>query len=181
MVRVENLNITFFHIPKNAGTSIADWLTTYVGGDEYANDLRHASPHSLEPLFGDFGWSFCCVRNTWDRYVSWYNFFAGQKKIDVSFNEFMDICMSGNHSAKYFKPMNNQLRTTMSVDYVMRYENLEEDFKVVQKKTKCDQSLFKRNRSKHTAYTDYFTKKHIDWVAEYHAEEIDQLKYTYGG
>ena len=39
MVRVEDLNITFFHLPKNAGTSIANWLSDNVNGEEYMNDF----------------------------------------------------------------------------------------------------------------------------------------------
>ena len=74
MVRVEDLNITFFHIPKNAGSSIASWLVRNVNGYEYFDEFRHSNPKSLLPIFEDFGWSFCCVRNPWERNVSWYNF-----------------------------------------------------------------------------------------------------------
>jgi hypothetical protein len=182
MVRVEDLNITFFHLPKNAGSSIATWLTNYAGGEEYMDEFRHESPKQLEPLFDDFGWSFCCVRNTWDRYVSWYNFFRGQNKIVTCFDDWMSAVISGNTSAKYIKPMDYQLRCVNHVDYVIRYENLEEDFKVIQQKTNCSEPLFKSNSSKRTAYTDYYRNKdHIDWVAERHADEIAQLNYTYGG
>jgi hypothetical protein len=182
MVRVEELDITFFHLPKNAGSSIAIWLTRNVGGEEYMDDFRHASPKSLEPLFDDFGWSFCCVRNTWDRYVSWYNFFRGQGKIHTCFDDWMGAVMSGNYSAKYIKPMNEQVSTADNVDYVIRYENLEEDFKVVQQKTNCNKPLFKSNSSNRTAYTDYYSSQsQIDWVAERHADEIARFNYTYGG
>lgn len=182
MVRVEDLNITFFHLPKNAGSSIATWLTNYAGGEEYVDDFRHASPESLRPMFDDFGWSFCCVRNTWDRYVSWYNFFKGQNKIHTCFDDWMNAVMSGNHSAKYIKSMDDQLRVVDHVDYVIRYENLEEDFKVIQQKTGCNQPLFKSNSSNRTAYTDYYTNQdQIDWVAHTHAVEIVELNYTYGG
>lgn len=181
MVRVEDLNITFFHLPKNAGSSIARWLVNHVGGDEYMHDFRHATPRQLKPMFDDFGWSFCCVRNTWDRYVSWYNFFKGQDKMHISFNDYMDACMTKDLSAKYIKRMNDQLTFANKVDYVIRYENLLDDFKIVQQKTNCDQPLTKSNSSKRTAYTDYYTnQKHIDWVADFHAEEIAQLNYTYG-
>ena len=134
MVRVEDLNITFFHLPKNAGSSIATWLTMNACGEEYFDEFRHATPQGLEPLFDDFGWSFCCVRNPWDRYVSWYNFFRGQDKVHTCFNDWMTAVISGNYSAKYIKPMDNQLRIANHVDYVIKYENLEEDFKLIQQK-----------------------------------------------
>ena len=62
MVRVEDLNITFFHLPKNAGSSIATWLTDNVNGEEYHDEFRHASPQSLKPMFDDFGWSSRILR-----------------------------------------------------------------------------------------------------------------------
>tara|TARA_R100000951_G_scaffold109570_3_gene106845 strand:- start:4427 stop:4975 length:549 start_codon:yes stop_codon:yes gene_type:complete len=181
MVRVEDLNITFFHLPKNAGSSIATWLTMNACGEEYFDEFRHATPQGLEPLFDDFGWSFCCVRNPWDRYVSWYNFFRGQDKVHTCFNDWMTAVISGNHSAKYIKPMDNQLRMANHVDYVIKYENLEEDFKLIQQKTGCPKPLFKSNSSKRTAYIDYYANKdQIDWVADHHAEEIAQFNYIYG-
>jgi hypothetical protein len=181
MVRVEDLNITFFHVAKNAGTSIATWLTSHVGGDEYMDDLRHARPEALKPLFEDFGWTFCCVRNTWDRYVSWYNFFKGQSKIDMSFEDYLNAVIANNHSAKYIAPMGSQLPFVDSVDYVIRYENLVDDFNIVQQKTGCYKPLPKTNSSNRTSYTDYYkSKHHIAWVAEKHSEEIARLNYVYG-
>ena len=44
MVRCEDLNVTFFHATKNAGSSIEDWLKNNADGDVYDGDLRHAAP-----------------------------------------------------------------------------------------------------------------------------------------
>lgn len=182
MVRVEDLDITFFHNPKNAGTSIAKWLTNNVYGEEYLDDLRHESPLSLKPLFGDFGWSFCCVRNPWDRMVSWYNFFKEQDKIEGSFENFIDRSFRSDRSAKYYKPMNRQMQFVRNVDYVIRYENLREDFKMVQERCTCFTPLPHYNRSKHDKYVDYYTNRdYINIVGEYYAEEIDVLEYKFGG
>ena len=182
MVRVEDLNITFFHMPKNAGSSVEKWLETNLNADVYLEDLRHASPTLLKPMFGDFGWSFCCVRNPWDRMVSWYNFFKGQGKISLSFNDFMEQSFNGEGSAKYLKPINTQMIFVRNVDYVVRYENLLEDFKVVQEKTNCFEPLGHHNSSKRTKYVNYYNNpKNIEIVAEYYAEEIEHFGYKYGG
>ena len=181
MVRVEDLNITFFHLPKNAGSSIATWLTDNVNGEEYMDDFRHASPQSLKPMFDDFGWTFCCVRNPWDRTVSWYNFFRGQGKMPISFEEYMDRIIQGETSAKYVRPITGQIRIANNVDYVMRYENLLEDFKVIQDKVNCHVPLIHTNKSKRTRYIDYYTKdKHIDWIRERYKKDIDEYGFTFG-
>jgi hypothetical protein len=183
MVRVEDLNITFFHMPKNAGSSIEKWLQANLIADVYLEDLRHASPRSLKPMFGNFGWSFCCVRNPWDRMVSWYNFFKGQGKITISFEEWIEACFdTSKHTAKYIKPINKQMNFVESVDYVVRYENLIEDFKVIQEKTNCFAPLGHHNSSNRTKYTNYYTKDiYIKQVADYFVAEIQHFNYTYGG
>lgn len=182
MVRLEDLDITFFHLPKNAGSSIEQWLTTNVGGEAYLEDLRHTSPQSVEPLFGDFGWSFCCVRNPWDRMVSWYNFFKGQGKITISFEQFMKDSFTGNTTAKYIKPIDRQMRTSSYVDYVIKYENLVEDFEEIQKRTNCFVPLGRHNSSKRDKYISYYTdKKLVDFVGEYYYDEIRTFGYSFGG
>ena len=182
MVRVEDLNITFFHLPKNAGSSIARWLVLCVNGEEYFDDLRHASPLSLKPMFDDFGWSFCCVRNPWDRTVSWYNFLKGQGKMPISFEEYMDLIMRGETSAKYIAAVKGQIAFVDNVDYVLRWENLLEDFKVVQDKVNCHVPLIHINKSRRTKYTNYYTKdEYINWIGETCADEIARFNYSYGG
>ena len=168
-------------MPKNAGSSIATWLTDNVNGEEYHDDFRHASPQSLKPMFDDFGRTFCCVRNPWDRTVSWYNFFRGQGKMPISFEEYMDRIIRGETSAKYVMPINGQMKVANNVDYVMRYENLLEDFKVIQDKVNCHVPLIHTNKSKRTRYIDYYTKdKHIDWIRERYKKDIDEYGFTFG-
>jgi hypothetical protein len=182
MVRVEDLNITFFHLPKNAGTSIANWLTDNLGGEEYMDDLRHVYPDHVKPMFGDFGWSFCCVRNSWDRTVSWYNFFLKQGKINISFVEYMDRIINNDITEKYIIAPAQQKKYGDSVDFVIRYETLLEDFKVVQKKTNCYVSLGHDNQVSRSKYQDYFTKQdHIDWIKERYKKDIDEYGFTFGG
>ena len=182
MVRVEDLNITFFHLPKNAGSSIATWLTKYAGGEEYFDEFRHASPKRLKPIFDDFGWSFCCVRNPWDRAVSWYNFFKGQGKLEMSFEDYMDQCIAGNWSAKYIKMPGGQMEFVREVDYVIKYENLTEEFKVIQDKTQSKVPLIHTNKSKRTKYVDYYSKDdYINFIGERCADEIKHFNYSFGG
>lgn len=181
MVRVEDLNITFFHMAKNAGSSIEKWLETNLDADVYRNDLRHSAPISLEPMFGDFGWSFCCVRNPWDRMVSWYTFFKGQGEITLSFFDYMNACFEPSlNTAKYIKPINKQMLFVNSVDYVIKYENLVEDFKVVQEKTNCFAPIGHHNKSQRTKYRDYYDNDtHINMVGDYFRDEIVHFNYEF--
>jgi hypothetical protein len=79
-------------------------------------------------------------------------------------------------------PINGQMEAANNVDYVMRYENLLEDFKVVQDKVNCHVPLIHTNKSKRTRYINYYTKdKYINWIGESYADEIAKFNYTFGG
>ena len=187
MVRVEDLNITFFHAAKNAGSAIEKWLKNNSNCEVYNNDIRHGNPIRLKPLFDDYGWSFCVIRNPWDRVVSWYRFFVKQKKVTCSFGSYIEEAYRRGYdrsTRKYMIPISSQLPFSRNVSYVMRYENITEDFKEVQKRFNCFKPLTKFNVSniQNKNYVDYFNNtKHIKLVQKWHEEEIEEYNYTFGG
>ena len=187
MVRVEDLNITFFHLPKNAGSSIAIWLTDNVGGEEYHNELRHATPENLKPLFDDFGWSFCCVRNPWDRVVSAYHYYVrrhqtsdGKYGIDplkTSWEEFANREWEHGKWGCVHKPQTTYFD---KVDCILRFENLDKDFLQIQDMYNCWRPLFTANQSKHKDYRKYYTNpRWIDDVAEHFKADIKEFGYSF--
>ena len=194
MVIVEYLErpLTFFHLPKNAGTSISNWLVKHAGGEYYEEEMKHEVPSKLTGMFDDFGYSFCCVRNPYDRYVSWYKFFNRQDKMQMQFNTFLDavIAVVEDHRAKpqknkllvkYIRPMTDQLQTTKDVDVVIRYENLVEDFKAIQEMVSCHEPLEIHNSTKKVDYKDYWTEdKHLEWFGNHHKIELETLGYKFG-
>ena len=81
-------------------------------------------------------------------------------------------------------PISSQLPFSRNVSYVMRYENITEDFKEVQKRFNCFKPLTKFNVSniQNKNYVDYFNNtKHIKLVQKWHEEEIEEYNYTFGG
>lgn len=186
MVRLENLDITFFHASKCAGSSVETWLKTYAGGDVYDNDMRHLTPSQLSHLFPEgFGWSFCVVRNPWDRMVSWYKYFRNIRNLDLSFDQYLDKCFfdkSVQNTNMFGKPV-RLINYIPHVNFVARFENLETDFKVVQQRVQCFEPLFHVNKSgPANKYVDYYNNQHyIDIVGDYYRDDIQQLGYSFGG
>ena len=65
----------FIHIPKNAGTSIEASLT---GAEQWKDEEKHMTAWECKTKYGEQVWheyfSFCVVRNPWDRLLSQYKF-----------------------------------------------------------------------------------------------------------
>ena len=64
--------LIFTHIPKNAGTSIRQWLETHVA-DAEPQAAKHQTPHHLHTALDGYD-HFAVVRNPYDRLLSQYNF-----------------------------------------------------------------------------------------------------------
>lgn len=185
MVRVDHLDMTFFHIAKCAGSTVEKWLQQNVNGEVYDNDLRHSSPAQLSRIFPEgFGWSFCVVRNPWDRMVSWYSFFNGTKKLGLTFEQYVDIIFFDErvrNTNMYNRP-GQQVHTAKDVSYIVKFENLVKDFEVVQQRANCFEPLQHHNKSReNNKYAQYYTRQdHIDLIGSHYRDDIKQFGYTFG-
>ena len=68
--------LVFTHIPKNAGTSIREWLSQHVeDAHEIPGIYKHHTPHHVpDTVYGMDYTLFAVVRNPYDRLLSQYNF-----------------------------------------------------------------------------------------------------------
>jgi len=189
------------HIPKTAGTSIFKALYANLYSEYPKQDVpKHATALEIKRLIGDKCWkeyfSFAFVRNPWDLMVSCYfwwlhnaseleNLRPDVEKIRrmAGFTEFM-------HS-KYGKQMLNEYKGNMwdwiadengrmIVDFVARFENLEEDFKKICKKIGLlDMHIPFENVSRHRHYSTYYTEETKQFVAARFKKSIDMFDYKY--
>lgn len=145
----------FVHIPKNAGTSIVSVFLKLLGltrkkqsllclgvnknPDVDTPDLTHPKANEYvrhqyirQELFDKY-FKFSFVRNPWDRMVSFYKFFNISRRCNFKtfvMDRFWDDLMF-NHYFWVVVPQCNFIcdeKGKLLVDYVGRYENLQEDF-----------------------------------------------------
>lgn len=149
-----HFNCLFVHIPKAAGQSVEQvfikalgltWETraplllrtndnillgpkslAHLTAQEYT-DMKYMTPEQFSRYF-----KFSFVRNPYERLVSTYIYFDYIKKFD--FKHFLDTIVSNNldeRSTRHFLPQHNYIydkNGSILVDYVGRFENLQNDF-----------------------------------------------------
>jgi len=176
-IRTTKPNATFIHIPKNAGTSISHWMINKVEG-KWAYENHYGGKHwTLEQIKevtdSDLGFTFCCVRNPWERLVSGFFYYKKQKKFnDRTFDEF--IRQSNWHTLT--KPQTAYFDDSTKI---LRFENLEEDFSAIQKFFNHESGLPKANKSQHDSYQKYYTDELAEIVAQRHKPDIEMFGYKF--
>lgn len=186
----------FIHIPKNAGTSIITLLNDGQKIEQEHNpywdyfrsdSIRFNSYHV-----------FCVIRNPWDRLLSAYNYLSngGNKNSDENLSNFInsecldfhDFVMNWLDYDKInnVKVLNPQFmyiydyhNKKIMVENILRYESLDADFSLFQKKLDISEQLPWINKSKKMNYIDSYTKEMIERVGELYQFDINLLGYSF--
>jgi len=190
----------FIHTPKTAGTSIMKALNNcnIIGEGHHTlqeiirlNNLRSCD---LKNFF-----KFSVVRNPWSLAVSNYHYSKAHKSYwhsrdgstkygqhpdydfakNSNFDSYIDALIQGKLKHKY--SMIQQVHwIDERLDFVLRYENLEEDFKkVCQHLSLTDINLPRINSSKHDHYSLYYSDFSKNAVKSYFLKDIEKFGYKF--
>lgn len=182
-----NKKIIFIHCPKCGGESIEKAIfgkadVSYKGDPYEGSPEKHWGyedyiKHHGRQLFDDY-FVFSFVRNPWDRAVSriMYRNKRFKRPMEISLQLLKEECCIN-------KPLceDLMLKRKCVVDFIGRFENLQEDFNIV-----CDkigiprQKLPHENKSNHKHYTEYYDDETRQLVAEKYAEDIEYFGYKFG-
>jgi hypothetical protein len=191
-----NNKCIFVHIPKTAGQSIEQVFLNMPFNTVrslllYKTDIPVRGPQILSHLtahqylqnsfipraYFNHYFKFSFVRNPWGRLVSWYFF----KRPKVPFRAWIkNLPKSGGQERLQYDYLHKGGK--LLVDFIGRFENLQEDFNYV-----CDkigippQQLPHRNKTKHKHYTEYYDDEARAIVAELYAKDIEYFGYEFGG
>ena len=153
-----------------------DMEDEHIKGDKhttlssYYNGWRKAGYANIEDYF-----KFGCIRNPWDRAISYY--FWKERK-SFSKKSFISRCLRLCPMVDSFKIKNNGLN---KVDFFIRLERLQEDFDVACGKIGIDRHQLPRiNQSKHKHYTEYYDDETRRIVAERYVKDIEYFGYKFG-
>jgi Sulfotransferase family len=191
----------FVHIPKTAGNSIQSALRDYSEDELVAlrreqdgverfglrnpkyKVKKHSTLAEYRTALGDaeFGrlYKFTCVRNPWDRMVSYY--FTPTQKAEVwDRKKFRKIISSALSVADYLRLDKVEEDPFGNIDYIMRFENLADDFRIVCAALNISPTILPQyNRSNRDHYSKYYDDELRELVRVRFAAEIERFGYVF--
>jgi len=192
----------FVHIPKTAGNSIQSVLRDYSEDELVAlrgeqdgiqrfglrnpkyKIKKHSTLAEYRAALGDTEFDklyrFTCVRNPWDRMVSYY-FTPTQNTIAWDRKKFRKAIVKVLSAADYLRLDKGEKDPFANINYIMRFENLADDFRAVCATLDISPAPLPRyNRSKREHYSKYYDDELRELVGALFATEIERFGYKFG-
>jgi hypothetical protein len=144
--------------------------------------------NTVEKQFSNY-YKFGFVRNPWDRVVSLYLRKEGIKMSDkLTFEEFTNWIQNSSDTSIHSSVHKNQLDWFLDengkviVDFIGKFENLEDDYKIIMKKLGVDKELPHANNGNNNKlhYAEYYTPKTIDIITKKFKVDIEYFGYEFG-
>ena len=201
-----NDKLTFIHLPKNAGTSISQWIEQNTNYQYDGQRHQHISALPLE-------WQdnmFCVVRNPYQRAVCWYyfvqqmlvkkmakkeniNFIQPQLEIlSEGFERFVTVYFNYVFSKSRFRTASH-IMTLKSIsqtnfvgnDYqgiVLRFEKLQTDWNIIQDIVGCHLPLPVKNVTNYGINKNWkklYTSESRRAVQRIFQDDIEKFGYAF--
>jgi hypothetical protein len=172
---------------------MGEW--THYGGiwNRVVQHLYRILPRSLREENGrnDFEafFKFGFVRNPWDRTVSLYRRNEGIRMAQkMSFEEFVHWIKYSSDTCIHPTPHVNQLdwfldhEGVVSVDFIGKFENLSDDWKMISTRLGIDEPLqfLNVNPAGRKHYTSYYSEETQAIIAEKFSVDIEYFNYSFG-
>jgi hypothetical protein len=146
-----------------------------------ARELRDVLPARIF----DRSFKFAFVRNPWDWQVSLYHFML--KKSAHSYHQFVSslggfadyLRWRVRAEKRLQKDFLTDERGNFLVDFVGRFERLEQDFRHICQTLNLDVKLPRLNQSPHRDYRSYYDSLTRELVATHFREDIEAFGYTF--
>lgn len=179
-------SITFIHNPKTAGTSISQWLDDNF---KTVAGRKHGNYEEVQTYFPNTVYTFGVVRNPWSRLVSWYKF-RGQGA--GTFEEwFWDRYSAAQHNAlgfnsnliwarNWYTLITPQCNWFDDETVVLKFEELETDFGIIQEKLQCKLDLPNTNNTPVDDYTQYYNRDLAETVRDIYLDDVIKFGYEFG-
>lgn len=179
----------YIHINKTGGTSIGRAIGLPVKNHLTATEVINQI--GLEQW--ELAYKFTTVRNPWDKVVSHYEYRRRKDKTEIAtrnvpFRDWVEKTYGDDKDPFYynnpraFQPQVEWLKDAdgvISMDYVIRFESIEEGFNHVRSLLGLDAELPHLNATRHSDYHAYYDRDTRNIVARWFHEDIELFDYEF--
>lgn len=190
VINVNGKEVIFIHILKTAGTSVIN----AIGQDfklhlPVTEVLRRVGEDNYHQAY-----TFSFVRNPWDKVYSHYKYNVKtnqhlMKTHPINFNDWVLKCFGPHKDYFYY---HRQIQFTdqltwlidetgkIKVDFIGRFENLNEDFEIVKNKLELQNSLPHLNKTqKEKSYQEQYNAQSREIIAQVFKRDIEYFNYMF--
>jgi hypothetical protein len=177
----------FIHINKTGGSSIEVALGLPM---EHKTALQKIDEVGLDAWAAAF--TFCVVRNPWDKVVSHYCFRVatnqtGLADAHLGFDDWVRACYRDRDQRYYDKPMMFMPQLDwitdrdgcVLVDFVARFEHLAQDMERVKETTGRQFALEHLNKTHRRHYRSYYDEATRTIIGDWFKRDIDAFGYVF--
>ena len=198
----------FVHIPKTAGTSIADFLHCCVSSDARF-EIKHETYGHIKEFLLSHGqdpslfFTFAVVRNPWDRVVSFYHwhtsggtpeglfvpgFSVSKKPVRWPKVPFKEFVLNAKDYLTIKWQTINQWSYLIDPDTdelpanirILKYDRLQEDFSEMCEDRGWVGRLKHTHKTVHKHYSKYYDVETVEAVRKLFAVDVEKFGFTFG-
>lgn len=210
MIISHKYKFIFFAIPKTATHAIRFALRPYLHSldEEHVHMYKpsklniaefqarkngHFSVEEIKPYLSTSLWKdyfkFSFVRNPWDRFISmsFFHYKALQRNSAAAQQLLLELAKLPEHKLpKQYRSQSTYLYAqdgSCPIDYIGKFENLQNDFNVICEKIGLPKSDLQRvNSSKHDDYLNYYQSNNLaQRIRKKYASDIINFEYSLKG
>lgn len=153
-----------------------------VGGKNLAHMEATSIRKKLDPNIWSQYYKFCFVRNPWDLTVSRYFWDLKKERTrESNFNDWVKACSSSRWKKDELTQYSH-VNGEMAVDFVGRYEQLEDDFERICLELGVPRPELPHEKVRHVKkehYSTYYDEDTIEIVRQNYQEAIDIFGYRF--
>lgn len=189
IIQINGQDVVFVHILKTAGTSVIN----AIGQDfklhlPVTEIIRRVGEDKFKNAY-----SFSFVRNPWDKVYSHYKYNVKtnqhlMKTKPVDFNIWVKKCYGDEKDYFYYHrqiQFTDQLtwlknnKGEIAVDFIGKFENINEDFSIIQKKLNLNEGLPHLNKTQKVSYRKQYNQESCELIAKAFKADISYFNYSF--
>ena len=188
VVVCESMNFIYIRNSRTASTSLYRHLLQKQLRVETLNSKEDPDGFKvwlkqLDRSKWDGYYKFSGIRNPWDRIVSVYHYIV-KNRYKIPFAEYVNNIRKYDSDKNLFehrKPcsVNTHFKKQPMLDFLYRFEHINQDFAVIAKRIGIKQRLPRKNATQHMHYRKYYDAKTRAIVGKLLAVDVKNYNYKY--